>query len=235
MFKHKQQLLSLMQVVSQIVLDQTLILAVFSLFNLGLLAIRVHYSQEITFVFLIWNLFLAWIPYLASLLLHRCRFKTSNWPFIVLLLAFWLSFLPNAPYILTDLIHLKPRPPLPLWYDLTLLLSFAVNGLLLALTSISDIQDYLNSHFSTWLSSVFIAVSLLSTSYGIYLGRVLRWNSWNLLTHPKQIVKTFVKQLLQSSLTSTAVYMTGFFFVFLSLNYLGYRVLRYKKHCVSKA
>ena len=195
-------------------------------FNLFLVIMRVFISSRPTFAFLGWNLFLAWIPYLSSTILTRV-IKNRYLLFVLPLLATWLAFLPNSPYILTDLIHLKTRPGIPLWFDLMMLLSFAINGLMLALASISDVHDYLRHYFPNWVSHVLIASSIFLTSYGIYLGRILRWNSWNLLTHPSLILETFFKQmLLQSNSTLPALGITGFFFLFLSFCYLSYRGIK---------
>src|SRR5215204_3638011 len=95
-----------------------------------LVAFRVHYTSKVTFVFLVWNIFLAVIPYAISTLLVLYHEKINNRWMLAIPFLLWLCFFPNAPYILTDLFHLKPRPGVPYWYDLALILFFAWNGLM---------------------------------------------------------------------------------------------------------
>ena len=140
-----------------------------------------------------------------------------------------MAFLPNAPYILTDLIHLKPRPGISVFYDLVMLTSFGINGLLLALISLTDVHDVLAKVVPQRLANFAVSIILFLTSYGIYLGRVLRWNSWDLLLNPHLILDSVIDQLTCSSLMSAAGYMTFMFFGFLSLNYFGFRLLKQVK------
>jgi len=102
----------------------------------ALLALRSAYARNGTFLFLLWNLFLAAIPFVAAEGFARARWATARWPAFVV----WLLFLPNAPYIVTDFIHLKARPPVPLWYDVLLLISCAGTGLLLGYGSVMVVQ-----------------------------------------------------------------------------------------------
>jgi uncharacterized membrane protein len=136
------------------------------------------------FLFLIWNLFLAWVPYWISLVLERSsrRFKSSI--LTGFLLLSWLLFFPNAPYILTDFLHLRNRAPIPYWYDLMLLASFAWTGLILGLLSLYEVQLFLRKRVGNWLSWFVAVTAIFLCGFGIYLGRFLRWNSWDVLTKP---------------------------------------------------
>src|SRR5688572_16462248 len=96
-------------------------------FTLFLLATRIVITGEPDYIFLAWNLFLAWIPFAIS---QHIKNVTARWK-VFLLIGLWLLFLPNAPYIITDFLHLKLRPPAPYWYDILLLFSASLNGLLL--------------------------------------------------------------------------------------------------------
>jgi uncharacterized membrane protein len=207
--------------------NQFIFLIVFSLINTYLLLFRIIVSGYPTFAFLVWNLFLAWIPYFASLSLKTVKFKNKfSIIYMLFLLGIWLAFLPNAPYILTDLIHLKTRPGIPFWYDLVMLISFAINGLLLALYSLADVHEFLKTKLPNHVTQIFITICLFLTSYGIYLGRIERWNSWNLLTHPHLILKSFVTHFLNGFQISAASILTLFFFIILGLSYLGFSWLR---------
>ncbi|MGL4650560.1 MAG: DUF1361 domain-containing protein, partial [Caldilineaceae bacterium] len=115
-----------------------------SALSVGMLALRMAYSGHFTFRFLNWNLFLAWLPLGFALVAWLLQGETERPRLRVLpLLALWLLFLPNAPYIVTDLIHLSHREPVPLWFDLFLLLSYAWNGLILGFVSLRLVQDLL--------------------------------------------------------------------------------------------
>src|SRR5688572_12532982 len=92
-------------------------------FSIALLIYRVHFSDTITYAFLVWNIFLACIPFIISSLIITLEYELSTW-LLLLLLGAWLVFFPNAPYIVTDLFHLGQRQNVPLWYDLMLIVSF---------------------------------------------------------------------------------------------------------------
>ena len=152
-------------------------------------AARVVWSQEITFAFLIWNLFLAWLPYVFSLIVAalHARFPKAWWawlPFVVL----WLLFLPNAFYITTDLIHLKHRPEIPLWYDAGLLVIAAWTGIFLAVVSLQTIQEVVSDMLGSVAGWLFSLAVIAMSGYGVYLGRFLRWNSWDVLSDPLGIL-----------------------------------------------
>ena len=156
---------------------------------LGLFAFRVYLSRTWTFSFLLWNLFLAWLPYLCSLFtvtLHR-RYPRRWWllPFPALIS---IAFFPNAPYIITDFVHLTARSPVPLWYDIGLLAGFAWTGIVLGSYTLRILQNILRARIGTLLSWVFALGVLGCSGMGIYMGRFLRWNSWDLVTQPRAVL-----------------------------------------------
>lgn len=156
-------------------------------FCLALLAYRIHWSGRTSFYFLSWNLTLAAIPLLfavAALILSRSRWTLSS----LAMLIPWLLFLPNAPYILTDLMHLKTRAPIPLWYDLIMLLSFALTGLLLGFLSMMCAERVLLKVFKRPVVVMIHGAVLFLCGFGIYLGRFLRWNSWEIATRPRSFL-----------------------------------------------
>ena len=135
-----------------------------------LVAGRVLMTGRLTFLFLIWNLFLALIPFGLSTMLGAARGPLKA-RILLPVGAAWLLFFPNAPYILTDLFHLETRLGVPLWYDLALILSCAWNGLMLAYASLSDMQRLVQQRLGFWSGWAFATVALLLSSFGIYLGR----------------------------------------------------------------
>ena len=185
-----------------------------------LVAFRVRYTDKVTFVFLVWNIFLALIPYLIStvLTLYHQRFKSSWW--ILAPFAVWLCFFPNAPYILTDLFHLKNRTEAPFWYDLALILFFAWNGLMLGYASLLDIQAIFTSRFNAWAGWTVAITSLILGGFGIYLGRYLRWNSWDVVSAPEDLMQDIVARLVNPMAHPQTYGVTILFSAFLVLGYL---------------
>src|SRR5581483_11323407 len=107
-------------------------------FCLGLLVLRAwHYHSPVQF-WLVWNLFLAWLPALGAFAAYNLNHLPTRlrWLPILGFSVLWLLFLPNAPYLITDIIHLKPHPGVPLWYDLITLVTFAWTGSFLGLISL---------------------------------------------------------------------------------------------------
>lgn len=168
------------------------ILGIFSLTTalcVLLVGLRVHVTAKVTFVFLIWNMFLALVPYLVSTLLVVYHERIRHTALVILPLLVWLCFFPNAPYILTDLFHLKERQGVPYWYDLALILFFAWNGLMLGYASLFDIQTVLSLRFNRLVGWIVALASLGLAGFGIYLGRYLRWNSWDVISSPYGLLR----------------------------------------------
>ena len=159
-------------------------LALASALCVALLVARWLYSDLGAYSFLAWNLFLAWIPMIAAVLVYDLHRRGRSSIHLLALGALWLLFLPNAPYLLTDLIHLGTRDDAPLWFDLVLFTAFAWTGALLGFLSIYLMQVVVRRAAGVAWSWAFVGGSLVATSFGIYLGRSLRWNSWALVTNP---------------------------------------------------
>ncbi|MET0463722.1 MAG: DUF1361 domain-containing protein [Chitinophagaceae bacterium] len=153
-------------------------------FSCLLLSARVIVTGEHTFLFLIWNLFLAFIPYAISEWLSvRIRVMESK-ALLALVLIGWLLFIPNAFYIVTDLFHLHEFGDVPGWFDLALIFSFAWNGLLLGLLSVRRIETILHAITGRSFSLLFVFLVMWLNAFGIYIGRYLRFNSWDVISKP---------------------------------------------------
>jgi uncharacterized membrane protein len=198
-------------------------------FGIAMVFVRVRFSGTLTHTFLFWNLFLAVIPFgLSSLLVWLGR--RNQLPVFVFypLAALWLLFFPNAPYVLTDLIHLRPLI-VPLWYDLLLLLSFAWTSLMFGFVSLSDMQQLVKQRFNAITGWLFAFAALLLGSFGIYLGRFLRWNSWDVLTEPRQLAWDIAERLV-NPLEHVGTYgFTVLLTAFLLLAYLMLQSFRPKE------
>ncbi len=183
-----------------------------------LVAIRkVEYGGS-GYPYLVWNLVLAWIPLaLAALLVLSYRRRRSGLELAAVGIA-WLLFLPNAPYVLTDFIHLGPEHRL---FDSLILASFAFTSLALGFASLLLVQFVVTRAAGAlfgWLTAV---GSLSAASVGIYLGRVHRLNSWDAINRPGHLLE-LVRLRLADPFGNP--HMIGFVIalsVFLTLAYAG--------------
>ena len=196
-----------------------------SLFGCCLVWFRIYHSTYLIFKGLIWNLFLAWIPYLVSLSLKLSpRLRKIRWLSILLLIA-WLLFFPNAPYLITDLFHLKQRPHIPLWYDLAMLISFAWTGAMLGFLSLADMQDVITHKTNRLTGWCFTIAALLLGSYGVYLGRFGRWNSWDVVTQPSLLFNTILNHVSDPLAHPRIMGIMIIYTAFMLLCYLTIRAL----------
>jgi len=146
----------------------------------ALLVLRGMRADNTFFFFLVWNLVLAVIPFASAEIFARARWRSTRFASFVV----WLLFLPNAPYILTDFIHLRDRPPVPLWYDVLLLFSCAGTGLLLGYGSVMLVRRAVARRYGVRTGWSVATLSILLSAFGIYLGRFVRFNSWEVVTDP---------------------------------------------------
>ncbi len=165
-------------------LREGLSLGILSIFCFSLFGIRFYLSESYFFIFLLWNLFLAFVPWFISTLLVVSpllrKFKVVS----ILLILLWVLFFPNAPYIITDLFHLNKGRSMPVWFDLILILSFAWTGLLFGFFSLKDVITLAKRKIDRKVLMVITGAFLYLVSFGIYVGRYLRWNSWDILNRP---------------------------------------------------
>jgi uncharacterized membrane protein len=160
-------------------------------------AFRVIYSGSYNFANLLWNLFLAWLPYIFAVIASSLYGGTpKSWWLIILFGFLWLLFFPNAPYIVTDFYYLDTRPPVPLWYDISLIAIFAFIGCFLAIASLRSIHIMIDKLFGRIFGWLFALFALGLASFGVYLGRFGRYNSWDILLEPKSLIKEIAGNLL---------------------------------------
>ena len=152
-----------------------------------LLAVRIKMTQSFFFLFLAWNLFLAFIPYGITFIIKAYpRLKERWWTFIPLA-GLWLLFLPNTPYILSDLQHLRHTPAVLLWLDVILLATFVWYALFIMFLTVRDMQELWAVRLNKIQISAFTLCVFILCGLGIYLGRELRWNSWDIVQNPMAI------------------------------------------------
>lgn len=168
-------------------------LTIAATFPILLVAARSIYVGQVTSTFLLWNLFLAWLPLLFAALavvLARRSLLLALVPGLA-----WLVFLPNAPYLVTDLMHLANDGRVPVLFDTVLLFSFALCGLALGLVSLRWMQGLVAQRWGSLHGWGFAATALGAAGFGIYLGRYVRWNSWDLLTQPSPLLRDILSRL----------------------------------------
>ena len=155
--------------------------------------IRTHETGDAYYRFLVWNLILAWVPLVLAMGAYgRARRRVDLT--VAVLLVPWLLFFPNAPYLLTDFIHLDEGPA-PLWYDALMLSAFAWTGLLLGFASLYLVQMILRRAFGTVVAWLGVVLALSLGSIGVYVGRFIRFNSWDALLHPIRVAEVVNEQL----------------------------------------
>lgn len=181
-------------------MDRLLFLSM--LFSCLLIVARVVHTEHRHFIFLVWNLFLAYIPYFISTQLTRLetlggesRPVTSGagrglgWWMLALL---WLLFIPNSFYIITDLYHLGDLyndRTMPQWFDLAMILSFVWNGLLLGVLSVRQMERIFLPRLTLLSELLFLYPVMWLNALGIYIGRYLRYNSWDIVTDPFRLLR----------------------------------------------
>lgn len=156
----------------------------------GLIALRVALTGRGQQLYLVWNLFLAWLPLALAWRAQKLeqQGRSRSWRFWAMVSA-WLLFFPNAPYIFTDLIHLTYRSRGHIWTDMTLILLFAMTGFLLGFLSLRVMHSLVARRFGWRTGWMFVAAVAGLGSFGIYLGRFLRWNSWDVLLNPGGLMR----------------------------------------------
>jgi uncharacterized membrane protein len=192
-----------------------------------LVAVRFAYSGQFTYFNLIWNLFLAWLP--LGFALFAVRFPGSRWRLCTGAML-WLLFLPNSPYLITDLVHLRPRASVPLWYDILLVQSFVLTGLLLGLLSLYIMHRFASRSHGWRIGWLFTLVILALTGFGIYLGRFERWNSWDVVASPFALMSDILSLLIHPRANKVAFVFSTICAVFLFLAYLAFYALATLHH-----
>jgi uncharacterized membrane protein len=170
--------------------------------------------------YLVWNLGLAWLPFLFALAFYDGYRRGLGTGYLAPLGLLWLLFFPNAPYILTDFVHLRDWGVTRFWVDAMVIAGFAGTGLLLGLGSLVLVHTVVSAArgpIAGWGTSV---VALGLASVGIYLGRFHELNSWDAIVDPGSVLAPFVAQLRDGPLHPHFLGVTVAFTSFLVVAYL---------------
>jgi uncharacterized membrane protein len=189
----------------------------------GLLVARSLMLGEIADRFLVWNLILAWMPYLMALWAESAARRT--WWRAILPGTLWLLFLPNAPYIMTDFVHLEGLD-FVWWYNIGMLLAFAWAGCMLGVASLYMMQRMVRERAGVAASWAFVLASSALCGLGIYFGRFLRWNSWDVLFSPRGLAHELLGVLGDPAHYPQLIGVSGLFACFMALGAITLAAVR---------
>lgn len=195
-------------------------LAMLSLFVVAMIGFRVLYTKTPEHLAIAWNLLLAWIPFVLALVVYERSRAGVPMPRLLGLALLWLLFLPNAPYIITDLKHVGIGGGVPVLYDVLLLSAAAWTGLLLGLTSLFLVHAVARRVIGAANAWAFVVAVLGLSSFGIYLGRVQRWNSWDVFVRPGSLLGEIASGLLHPLSHPRPIALTVLLTSFLLASYL---------------
>jgi len=193
--------------------------------SLILLMVRLKLTHSYFFLFLVWNLFLAAIPFLITFQLLS-RKRVHKYP-LLMWLGLWLLFLPNAPYIITDFIHLQHLKANIFWLDAVLIGVYALSGLLFYFISVRDMEELLQQHFQPKKVKYLLWMLPFLVGFGIYLGRFLRWNSWDIVQRPATILND-IWDIITTPMEHKLAWLITLLFGFgLSFSYAKFKKIRF--------
>lgn len=185
---------------------------------------RVLMTGRVLDLYLTWNMVLAIAPLLVSGFLFWYLARPKVYMIVVVFSALvWLALFPNAPYLLTDFIHLRNGVTIPIWYNILMFFSAAWVGLLATFYSLAEVEILLRKKFSQHVTWVIISIVVLLTSFGIYIGRFLRWNSWDVFINPRELTNDIWQVLTPGGQHQDAISFVGIFFVFILVSYIAWR------------
>lgn len=204
-----------------------ILLSLASAVCVSLVVARIAYSRTTSYSNLVWNLGLAWIPFVLAYLAYMFSWRRPLMYFVIPSFAFlWLIFFPNAPYILTDFQHLgQGAGGAPIWYDVIVLIWFSWTGMLLGIVSLNLMQEIIKREIGRGAGWLFVVIVSGMTSVGLYLGRFVRLNSWDILQHPGRFASNIPDWLTDPSLRSIgfiSLYTLFFILIYLTLYAFGH-------------
>ncbi|MEP7373500.1 MAG: DUF1361 domain-containing protein [Chitinophagaceae bacterium] len=194
-------------------------------FSSLLLTARIIVTGYPTYLFLVWNLFLAFVPYAITQWLWTNSWVAENKLKLAALLLCWLLFIPNSFYIITDLFHLDEFGSAPKWFDLLLIFSFAWNGLLLGIISVRKIEMVLSIITGRSFSLFIVFVVMWLNAFGIYIGRYLRFNSWDIVMQPFSLFKEMFEVIFHPVRNRMEWGMIAVYAIFMTVVYITIKKL----------
>jgi uncharacterized membrane protein len=214
------------------------VLALSSAAGMAMLTFRAGYSGRLGYWSLPWDLFLAWLPVPLAFAVARMEpRRPAAWAKLLALAFLWLLFFPNAPYLVTQFMHLHPshavydgpfpfaeRTPqgnIPIWYDVMMLSTFAWTGLMLGFMSLHLIHRAAARLAGPACGWATVIAGLGLCAFGVSLGRFERWNSWDLIAHPLSLLSDVFSRMFNPLAHPRTSAVTIILSMFLLLSYLS--------------
>jgi uncharacterized membrane protein len=191
--------------------------------------LRVLFFGSTAFLYILWNIFLAFIPFIISsiLVLHTNKSNISK-IFFVAGFILWFLFLPNAPYVITDFIHLGRIHSVPVMFDIFVLFASAWVSLLMGLYSLVNIEKIFLLRFTKKITNIIMVFIILFASFGMYLGRYLRFNSWDFFVSHNFLITSIVKIMKEPNSNENMYAYTALFFVFIYISFISFKSTKTK-------
>lgn len=181
---------------------------------LGLFLLRYLITGTPRYWFIPENIILAWLALTFAWFLSRYlkNHKWLSWQALGLTVL-WLAFLPNAWYVMTDFIHIEDTGEISQLYDIALMNTLIASGFLAGFSSLFLVHKQLLKRLSHWRSAAVVGLIILAASFAIYLGRDLRWNSWDVLANPGGLLLNAADRLIDPFGHPRMLNVTSLFFV----------------------
>jgi uncharacterized membrane protein len=196
-----------------------------SAFSVVAVLVRVGYTGSGAGLNLVWNLVLAWVPFVLALLVYDGVRRGARHSRVVAGSVLWLLFFPNAPYLVTDFGLLEGWEGAPVWFDVVVVAGPAWAGLALGFASLYLMHGVAARALGTMTAWLLVPCALALASFGIYLGRFERWNSWDVFANPHGVLGNALERLVEPRPLAVTVLFTGFltvsYLVFYSFVRLG--------------
>jgi len=191
-----------------------------TLVSLSLFLYGAWRNHSFGYGYMVWNLFLAWLPLVLALrLLTVLRQKSwSSWEGLITSFL-WLLFLPNSFYMISDFIHLQDAPRVDILFDTIMLTSFIYTGVALGFSSLYLLHSQMRKRVLAREAYGYVAGILLVCSSAIYVGRDLRWNSWDIFTNPGGVLFDISDRLQHPASYPQMLVIVATFFVLLASMY----------------
>lgn len=214
-------------------------LGILSIIGFVMIAFRMLNQRSIRFAFLIWNLFLAWVPLFLSLTMSYIdriqKYSTKRTIYLLSLGLCWLIFFPNAPYIITDIIHLSNYNYYTIfnysysfdlnfiiWYDFILVMLFVFTGYIMGHISLYNVHKIIEKKYEKVVGWIFVFIVSVLSGFAIYLGRFLRLNSWEIVSSPVNLFKTILASINIVSMKFTFMFGLFIFLIYIAMYNLSF-------------
>ncbi len=190
----------------------------------GLLFYRCVFTLSFHYTYLLWNLLIAYVPYIVSKQLVKCKKPNER---AILLLSVCLLFFPACMYLFTDILQMHKTDNFPIFYDVFLYMVFSWNALLPALMSLKKIESFLRRYLSVFMVKISILFFIFLSSYSICLVRFLHLKDWDVITNSKRFIQISVNNILNPTDHIHAWLSVISLMLLLDVIYVGFKKLYY--------